>query len=123
MFRVLGVYNFGSPLNNITLHLNDNVFFFREFWGHDESQQYESDSSEPEIRKLFNSDIANDGRDSIMTDGSSKNKPLTPTFLIEMRKRQQERAERREEIRKIHDARADEKRRKAFEAETLRQGH
>ena len=97
--------------------------FFREFWGHDETQQYESDSSEPEIRKLFNSDIANDGRDSIMTDGSSKNKPLTPTFLIEMRKRQQERAERREEIRKIHDARADEKRRKAFEAETLRQGH
>ena len=46
--------------------------------------------------------------------------PKTPTFLVQMRKRQQERAEKREEIRKFHEFRAEEKRRQAYEEESLR---
>ena len=94
--------------------------------GQDGDQPYESDSSEPEIKKLFNpdgintSDVSDHGNDSRMTDVSVKNKPLTPTFLIQMRKRQLERAEKREEIRKHHELKAEEKKRKAFEAETKR---
>ena len=104
-------------------------FLFREFLGNDQNQQYDSDTSEPEIAKLFNGekDIPEQGQDSRipdsrMTENSVKSKNLTPTFLVEMRKRQQERAERREEIKRLHQERAEEKRRQTFEAETLRQG-
>ena len=97
--------------------------------GNDQNQQYDSDTSEPEIAKLFNGekDIPEQGQDSRipdsrMTENSVKSKNLTPTFLVEMRKRQQERAERREEIKRLHQERAEEKRRQTFEAETLRQG-
>ena len=83
-------------------------FIFREFWGHDQNPQYESDSSEPEIAKLFNTDVSDPSGnsripDSRMTENSVKIKNLTPTFIVDMRKRQQERAERREEIKKLHE--------------------
>jgi hypothetical protein len=52
--------------------------------------------------------------------GSIVPQPSTPPFLLQMRKRQMERAEKREEIRKYHELKEEEKRRQEFENETQR---
>ena len=95
----------------------------REFWRHDGS---ESDS-EPELRQLFDEEgeIMEDMEEEFDLKSEDTNSRLskrnkTPAFLVQMRKRQLERAEKREEIRKLHELRDAEKKRQTFEAETER---
>ena len=102
----------------------------REFWRHTNGSDSESDS-EPELRQLFdeNEKDLEDTEEFDLYSENSKRSPnstrrnklnKTPEFLVEMRKRQLERAEKREEIRKLHELKEAEKKRQTFEAETER---
>ena len=89
---------------------------FREFWKYDpenclKEYHYESDDddSEAELKALFTDDnIENDSTKPRIETRTLDNKDQTkrtqtPEFLVQMRKRQMERAEKREEIRKVHE--------------------
>ena len=84
---------------------------FRDFWRASQEQNEDSDSSEPEISRLFNPEFENDNNLEELENEESKRHPKTPAFLIQMRKRQAERAEKREEIKKYHELREQEKKR------------
>ncbi len=92
----------------------------KEFWRHNDNCGFDSDTSDPEIKQLFKSELFDDSPRRSEKDDCDRKKPVTPQFLIEMRKRQLERAEKREEIRKIHELKEAEKKRQAHEAEILR---
>lgn len=89
---------------------------YREFWKYDpenclKEYHYESDDddSEAELKALFTDDnIENDSTKPRIETRTLDNKDQTkrtqtPEFLVQMRKRQMERAEKREEIRKVHE--------------------
>ena len=104
----------------------------REFWRHNGSDS--ESESESELRQLFDEGedhqvLEDDMEEFDMHSENSKRSPSnrmrnkwnkTPDFLVEMRKRQLERAEKREEIRKLHELKEAEKKRLTFEAETER---
>ena len=104
---------------------------FREFWKYDPENSlkdyyYDSDESEPEIKALFRNEVRTEEvielnlRNETKTPDTSKGTQMsnnipkrnrTPEFLVQMRKRQMIRAEKREEIRKVHEQKAEEKKR------------
>lgn len=96
----------------------------KEFWRHHnaDDDEYDSESSEPELKKLFQSDLLDDSLPEVDKEScySEKKRAQTPPFLVQMRKRQEERAEKREEIRKYHELREAELKRQSFEAEAQR---
>ena len=100
----------------------------REFWRHTNSDEEENSESESELQKLFDEkyeeneddfDLEPDNSEMGYKETPSK-RNKTPPFLVQMRKRQMERAEKREEIRKLHELREAEKKRQTYEAETER---
>lgn len=104
-----------KEIRNIIVPQEEIVKANREFLGHS-GDQYDSDNSEPEIKRLFDSVLG----DKDIENHEENKRTKTPSFLVQMRKRQQERAEKREEIKKYHELKAAEKQRQAYENETLR---
>ena len=106
---------------------NEGWVFFREFWKYDPENSlkdyyYDSDESEPEIKALFRNEVRTEVielnlKSETKTPDTSNNIPKrnkTPEFLVQMRKRQMIRAEKREEIRKVHVQKAEEKKRQVY---------
>lgn len=117
-------------LRNIIVPQEEITKVNREFLRGPEDQNfernYESDGSEPEISQLFIDDHDEESMVNRSAGSSGEVKTSasivvpTPPFLVQMKKRQEERAQKWEEIRQIHEKKAEEKKRKAYEEEIQR---